>query len=56
MFHTYKVLEKKEIKEIAEDVKKLPSNKVGARLHVLAAIYGNKQVEKIRKAIFAKEV
>lgn len=55
MMYYSKVLEKEEIKEIAEDVKKLPSNKVGARLHVLAAIYGNKQVKKIRKAIFAKE-
>ena len=54
MIYCSKTLEKEEIKEIAEDVKKLPTNKVGARLHMLAAIYGNKQVKKICKAIFAK--
>ena len=55
MMYYSKVLSKGEINKIAEDVKKLPANKVASRLLMLAAIYGDKQVKKISKAIFAKE-
>lgn len=52
MFHTYKVLDKDDIANFANELAQLPADRAKNRLVMIEVIYGEWQRNKIEKAFF----